>query len=140
MFIPTNTGYINSDVIKFISSNLDNKTVIETKDGETYHTHLDEHQIETLTGAIIPAEKGYTYIEPNLQADGVIYFHTTPIVAWSVNGYGIAEPIMPDDICPGSYNAIMYPDGRVCIPASRYFNTFKDYENTVIMEKKLLQK
>ena len=140
MFIPLNNGYINADAIKIIRSDLDHKSVIETKDGEIYHTYLHEDQIETLTGTIIPAKEGYTHIEPHLQPDGVIYFHTTPIVAWRINGYGIAEPIIPDDICYDSFNAIMYPDGRVRIPASNYFDTFEDYKNTVIMEKKLLKK
>lgn len=140
MFIPIKNGYINADAIKIIRSDLDHKAVIETKDGEIHHTYLHEDQIEALTATVIPAEKGYNYIEPCLGDDGVIDFLPTPIVAWRISSLGVAEPVLPDDPCGDSHNAIMYPDGQVVIPHVRSFDTFEAYKNTVIMEKKLLQK
>jgi hypothetical protein len=139
MWIPTLEGYVNSDHVVDMSTNVRGDTLLHLVNGKTAVSSgaSDTDQIAAGLNPIIPAQPGFEVLYLNYPGEEPA-FTREPVIAWCVNPFDVSGvvAVTPEWSTLRSSNgvAILYPDGQVYSISNE--RTFSNVDEWVDGERK----
>lgn len=66
-----------------------------------------------MSRTIIPAQPGFSAVEPVYDRGAVVQYDLTPIIAWAIEGQGADVCVTPISAAGFEVRTVIYPDGSV---------------------------